>query len=363
MELEERTSLRKSLSMWCAREAELLASMEKRGWSAAEWTRLYGALDELGILHVLFDADTRHDVDTVAEAASCLATHSPSLALLVVQQNLAACLLAGAGAARPRGWVALPLYDGAVEWSHQLRVRQSDRGYVVDGRWSSIPALPFVSSLLLPLASSEPADFALVEVRFERPRIGVARGAAVATLGLRGCPIGNLRCASASFDEGDVVARGAVARQSMESLWSQAEVLMLAIRAGIIERSYSVARDYAAVRWQGKKLIDEHSLVERMLADFYGVRCSLEESWRAMSAILIPDEPLTAGQLSTSAHLASELVRLASDGIQLLGGYGYMEDFGQERLFRDAKQCEMLLGHPQAKSFSRWRRESRREGA
>ncbi len=145
----------------------------------------------------------------------------------------------------------------------------------------------------------------------------------------------------------------------MASLWSQAEVLILAIRAGILGQSYSVARDYAAARWQGKKIIREHSLIERMLGDLYAARCAAEESWRMMSATVVAGEPLTVGQMGVSLHFAAWLPRLASDGIQLLGGYGYMEELGQERLFRDAKQCEMLLGHPQAKCFSLWRREPR----
>jgi alkylation response protein AidB-like acyl-CoA dehydrogenase len=34
------------------------------------------------------------------------------------------------------------------------------------------------------------------------------------------------------------------------------------------------------------------------------------------------------------------------DGIQLLGGNGYMQDYGQEKRFRDAQQIQALLGMP-----------------
>ncbi len=33
-----------------------------------------------------------------------------------------------------------------------------------------------------------------------------------------------------------------------------------------------------------------------------------------------------------------------TDGIQVLGGYGYMKDYGQEKRFRDAKQIQSLMG-------------------
>jgi len=52
-------------------------------------------------------------------------------------------------------------------------------------------------------------------------------------------------------------------------------------------------------------------------------------------------------------HLASRAAALqvqematvaTTDGIQLLGGYGYMKDYGQEKRFRDAKQIQSLMG-------------------
>lgn len=361
MDLEERRLLRASLSAWGARNAAWLSSMEKPGsdLDVEGWSRLFDALEGLGVLHVLFDEAARGGFDTVAEAANCLSARSPSLALLVVQQNLAARVLGESGAGRPTGWVALPLYDGASEWRHQVQVEKRGVRYVVNGRWGSIPGLSMASSVLLPLAAADGADFALARVDFAASHAGILRGAAARSLGLRGCPVADLSCADASFSGSAILAAGPDARRSVESLWSQAEALMTAIRAGIVGESYSVARDYAAGRWQGKKLIVEHSVVQRMLAELYGVGRAIDECWREMSAGVVSGEALSAGQISASLHFGAAVTRLASDGIQLLGGYGYLEELGQERRFRDAKQCEMLLGHPQARSFSNWRREAR----
>ncbi len=358
MDIEERTSLRKSLSTWCARSRDQLEEIETQTLDATGWRRLYDALDDLGVLHLCFEPEARHELANVAEAAHCLAAHSPSLAQLVVQQNLAARLLGDAGAARPAGWVALPLYDSAAEWPEQVSVTVTRLGHRVDGCWRSIPGLPVASSAILPLATTR-GDFALARIDFAVAHAGVALGPTARTLGLRGCPMADLECAGAVLNGGAILREGATARRSVEALWSQAEVLTQAIRAGILERCYAVAREYAATRWQGQKLIADHSLIQRLLAELYGARCAIESSWRDMGASLVADQPLSAGQMSTSLKFASDVPRLASDGIQLLGGYGYMEEYGQERLFRDAKQCEMLLGHPRAKSLSIWRQEPR----
>jgi len=33
-----------------------------------------------------------------------------------------------------------------------------------------------------------------------------------------------------------------------------------------------------------------------------------------------------------------------NDGIQILGGYGYMKDYGQEKRYRDVRMVQALLG-------------------
>lgn len=48
--------------------------------------------------------------------------------------------------------------------------------------------------------------------------------------------------------------------------------------------------------------------------------------------------------MNTQTFSANVLPWLTSDGIQLLGGVGYMEDYPQERRYRDAKQCEFYWG-------------------
>jgi alkylation response protein AidB-like acyl-CoA dehydrogenase len=51
-------------------------------------------------------------------------------------------------------------------------------------------------------------------------------------------------------------------------------------------------------------------------------------------------------QSSRAASLAvgQMACELTDDGIQVLGGNGYMEDYGQEKRFRDARQVQSLLG-------------------
>lgn len=344
--------LRQNVSAWCTRNAALLDAMESHDWAPGMAERLFAELDGLGVLHMLHDESLHGAVGMVAETAECLARFSPSAALLLVQQNMAAYLLAEAGAPAPAGWTALPLYDGAAEWRYQISDEMHDAGMKLEGEWGLLPALPIAAQVLLPVEAG--ATFALVRLDARQLPAGIALGGAVLTLGLRGCPAGDLRAAAAVLPATAIIASGPAVRSAMETLWSQAEVCMLAIRAAILERSYAAAHDYATTRWQGGKTIIEHSQVRRMLGEMHLAQCGCAERLRMLAAALAPGTPLTDGQLALLLESAGEAPKVASDGIQLLGGNGYMEDYGQERRFRDAKQCEMLLGRPHAKRIAAW---------
>lgn len=47
---------------------------------------------------------------------------------------------------------------------------------------------------------------------------------------------------------------------------------------------------------------------------------------------------------AAAIHVLSAACDLTTNGVQVLGGVGYMKDFGQEKRMRDAKQVQALLG-------------------
>lgn len=86
-----------------------------------------------------------------------------------------------------------------------------------------------------------------------------------------------------------------------------------------------------------------------MLADMFKEQQVMEGAWQGFNSKKSASETL-----AMALNSAERLPFLCSDGIQIFGGIGYMEDFPQERRYRDAKQVEFLLGHPQARNFTLW---------
>jgi alkylation response protein AidB-like acyl-CoA dehydrogenase len=359
MDIETLTLLGESVSAWCHDNTTLINDIEHASHKDKLIQHVYASLDAMGILNVLGAPETHDELHAVAEIAYQLGRHSPSLAVMTVQQNMACWLLAETGVPAPQGWISLPLFDAVAEWrSHSLQHPISTEG-TLNGDWHSIPMLPVAERVLLPIVSRDNSSFMLVSLPLhEQAPTGLGVSDPVLTLGLRGCPHADLHFDHVRLSNDAVVMSGQEAFVRMEALWSQAEICMMALRAGIAESSYLTARDYAAQRRQGGKIIIRHSLIRKMLSDFYREKCVIDDLWRAMASTLRPGVRLSHGQTGMALNSGEKLPWLTSDGIQILGGVGYMEEYAQERRYRDAKQCEFLLGHPQARNFSLWQAEA-----
>jgi alkylation response protein AidB-like acyl-CoA dehydrogenase len=48
--------------------------------------------------------------------------------------------------------------------------------------------------------------------------------------------------------------------------------------------------------------------------------------------------------LAAVVHIGDLACTATTEGVQLLGGNGYMKDYGQEKRMRDARQARSLLG-------------------
>jgi hypothetical protein len=122
-------------------------------------------------------------------------------------------------------------------------------------------------------------------------------------------------------------------------------------RLGIATQAVGIARAaldhavaYAAERRQFGKVIKEHEAIQFKLADM-ATRIS---SARALlfAAAAAKDRGQRVTQLAAMAKLtASETAMwVATQAVQVFGGYGYITDYPVERLFRDAKVTEIYEG-------------------
>jgi acyl-CoA dehydrogenase len=114
---------------------------------------------------------------------------------------------------------------------------------------------------------------------------------------------------------------------------------------GIARGAFEDAVAYVNERRQGGRRIIENQGIQFMLADM-ATDLALAEAWLWHVGGLVDrgaeDFAVEASMLKLRA---SDLaMRIATDAVQLFGGYGYCKDFRVERLFRDAKVTQIWEG-------------------
>jgi alkylation response protein AidB-like acyl-CoA dehydrogenase len=118
-----------------------------------------------------------------------------------------------------------------------------------------------------------------------------------------------------------------------------------ALSIGTARTAYNKAHAYAEERYQYGTMIINHSEIQRMLGAM-AMKLSVGES-AYIEALFHDDSAI--GENKNRARFAKifcsdSAVEIAIDAIQIHGGYGYMHDYGVEKIMRDAKVLQMLGG-------------------
>lgn len=113
---------------------------------------------------------------------------------------------------------------------------------------------------------------------------------------------------------------------------------------GIAEGAFDIMVRYSLERHTFGKPIADHQLIQAILAD----SATLIEASRGLvyRSSKLYDEGRNNTKLASMAKcFASDAaMKITTDAIQVLGGYGYMKDFPVERMFRDAKLTQIFEG-------------------
>ena len=113
---------------------------------------------------------------------------------------------------------------------------------------------------------------------------------------------------------------------------------------GMARAAMEVALQYASERKSFGKPLIQHQATGFKLADM----ATQIEAARllVLNAARLKDNGLPClDQASMAKLFASEMAeKVCSDAIQVLGGYGYLNDFPVERIYRDVKVCQIYEG-------------------
>ncbi len=246
----------------------------------------------------------------------------------------------------------------------RVQLRAAEDG---DGNWKLNGVKRFITNgcgdVVLVLARSEPhrdgAQGLSVFLVDKGPTVVVRR--LEDKLGIHGSPTCELQ-----FNDTPAILIGKRQRgliSYVAPLLSAARVGVAAQAVGIGQAALSAAREYAQIRKQFGKAIEEIAPVSEMLVDMtlrveaartllydtvryvdlaravgrYGSRADAKKLGR-IAGLLTPMIKYYAGEMC---------IRVANDAIQVLGGSGYMRDYPVERYLRDARITTIYEGTSQ----------------
>jgi len=194
--------------------------------------------------------------------------------------------------------------------------------------------------VLVPGVMEGEKDFSYFLVETNGP--GVKAGPPVFSLGLHACPAVDIQFTDARGELAGNLGQGAA---YLDAASDEMAVASAAMSLGIMQGAFKYGRDYARKRFQGGRQIIGWSEVRMMLANMAAqAKVAQLALSRACQAVDDKEARWREASRATCLWVQEMACAVATDGIQVLGGVGYMKDYPQEKRFRDAKHAQALLG-------------------
>ena len=121
---------------------------------------------------------------------------------------------------------------------------------------------------------------------------------------------------------------------------------------GIAEGAFNLACRYARERHQFGRAIAEFQGIQFMLADMATqIEAARSLTYAAGDAIDRKLSDLTVTSAMAKLFASDTAMRVTTDAVQILGGYGYLREFAAERMMRDAKITQIYEGTNEIQRF------------
>lgn len=179
----------------------------------------------------------------------------------------------------------------------------------------------------------------------EKSDEGVSFGAAEKKLGIKGSPtrevyLDNVRI-SPDRMIGDEGTGFATAMQTLD----HTRVTIAAQAVGIAQGALDFALGYMQERQQFGKPIADFQGLQFMIADMgMKIEAARQLTYAAAGRSERQDTDLTFFGASAKAFASDTAMQVTTDAVQLLGGYGFTQDYPVERMMRDAKITQIYEG-------------------
>ena len=310
---------------------------------------------DLGFFHVTLPEDTGgigHGLEALCILLDNICREDSSLGGIIFTVTLAQDILLAAGEKEFLGrmtenqnsvrdcLIACPTLCNPAEVDLSALAERSGDQYSISGSIEYLVLGNLAKTALVPALTDDRKGYSFFLV--DPTDSSLAMSDPVFSHGLHACPAVDITLdktpatLAGSFGQGHEYFEKAAARMQLAAA---------AMSCGIMKGSFDEAVSYCAERDQGGRKIKDWSEMQMLLSDM-AVKVTVAEMLvsRACQAVANQDQGWETCITAASLQIQSAATTLVTDGIQALGGVGYMKDFGQEKRFRDAGQIQAFLG-------------------
>jgi alkylation response protein AidB-like acyl-CoA dehydrogenase len=197
------------------------------------------------------------------------------------------------------------------------------------------------------LAQTDPALGAKGITAFviEKSDAGVSFGAHEKKMGFRGSPTREVYFDSVKISDdrrlGEVGSGFGLAMKTLD----HTRITIAAQALGIAQGAFEVATKYSHERKQFGKEIFDFQGVQFMLADMaMNIAAARTLTYSAAVKSERGEKDLTFFSAAAKCFATDVAMKVTTDAVQVLGGYGYVSDYPVERMMRDAKLTQIYEG-------------------
>ncbi len=318
---------------------------------------------ELGVMGVLFPEEYGGAGMGYVEYATIIeefARVDPSIALAIAAHNsLGAGHIYIAGNERQKQKYLTPLARGDhfAAWgltepssgsdasSMRTTAVRRNGGWVINGSKNFITNATFAeTTVALAISDRTAGTHGISAFIIERGTPGFQVAKKENKLGMRASDTASLTFDDCFVpDENLIGEAGQGFIQAMKVL-DGGRISIAALSVGIAQGAYEAALRYAKERHQFGRPIAEFQAIQFKLADM-ATQIEAARLLTYQAAYLKQKGRVTTRESSMAKLYASEVaVRVAEEGVQIHGGYGFIKDYPAEKYWRDSKLCTIGEG-------------------
>jgi alkylation response protein AidB-like acyl-CoA dehydrogenase len=203
-----------------------------------------------------------------------------------------------------------------------------------------IADLGFVLARVDPAAGHRGMSIFIVDLDAQ----GVERGPKEHKMGQRASQVGALTFSDVRLGAEALLGENGRGFHMMMSVLDKGRVGIASLAVGIAQAGLEAAVDYAATRRQFGKPISEFQGVQWLLADMAKDIEAARLLTRSAASKIDAGEDATMACSMAKCFAGDMAVARTSDAVQVFGGSGYIRGVEVERLYRDAKICQIYEG-------------------